>query len=342
MLKKMLGRIKEVFIFSILLNSVITGFFLISNFDLGVLTYFKRIKLEYIFFAILVQVFVWFLLGLRTKILSKALGGRISIFDGITTSLSSLFVASTTPGSGGGEPLRLLLLNRKGLTLGRSAALVAGECFLDVIFFVIMLPIGLYWLRGRLPQDVVIISSVFISIIFIVGLIFIIGSILRPDKIKALFCWFFKDDIIKTRIEREVDYFKEGLCNFINGRRLEIGLGFLYTILLRILEFALPILIFVSLGIDIKSIWMLCIAVQAILVIVMFIPLTPGSSGILEVSMFSLYTTFIASPIVAAFIAIYRVVTYYLTIFAGGVMSVCVFKQHNGILNLDSNNRQRL
>lgn len=152
LLKKMLGRIKEIFVISILLSATITGFFLVSNIDLGVFTYFRQVKLEYIFSAILVQSFVWFLLGLRTKILSNTLSGHISLLDGITTSLSSLFVASTTPGSGGGEPLRVLLLNQKGLTLGQSTALVVVECFLDLIFFVIMLPIGLFLLKGILPE----------------------------------------------------------------------------------------------------------------------------------------------------------------------------------------------
>jgi len=339
----MLGRIKEIFILSILLSATVTGFFLISNIDLGVFAYLKQVELGYIFFAIFVQAFVWFLLGLRTKILSKTLGGHISLLDGITTSLSSLFVASTTPGSGGGEPLRVLLLNKKGLTLGESTALIVGECFLDLLFFIIMFPIGLFLLKGRLEEDVIILSSVALGVIFILGVTFIIGSMLRPDKIKTLCYTFFKNnERIKAKIEREIDYFNNGLWHFANGKKMGLGLSILCTVLLRTAEFVLPILIFMSMGVNIKTIWMLCIAVQAILVIIMFIPLTPGSSGILEVSMFSLYATFIASPIVAAFIAVYRVVTYYMTLIAGGVTSIHVFKQYGSMLNLAVNNRQRL
>lgn len=346
LLKKMLGRIKEIFVISILLSATITGFFLISNIDLGVFTYFRQVKLEYIFSAILVQSFVWFLLGLRTKILSNTLSGHISLLDGITTSLSSLFVASTTPGSGGGEPLRVLLLNQKGLTLGKSTALVVVECFLDLIFFVIMLPIGLFLLKGRLPENVVVISSVAISILFILGLTFIIGSMFKPDKIKNILCRFFKNnEKIKNKIEQEIDYFNNGLWHFANGKKMGVGLSILCTILLRTAEFVLPVIILMGLGLKIRNIWVLCIAVQAILVILMFIPLTPGGSGIVEISMFSLYATFIASPIVAVFIAIYRVVTYYLTLLAGGITSIHVFKQYGRTLNIavnTFNNRQRL
>lgn len=340
LLKKMLGKVKEIFILSIFLSAVVTSFFLISNIDLGVFTYFKQVRLEYIFFAILVQSLVWFLLGLRTKILGNTLGGHLSLLDGITTSLSSLFVASTTPGSGGGEPLRVLLLNQKGLTLGKSTALVVGECFLDLIFFVIMLPVGLFLLKGRLPENIVILSSVAISILFILGLTFILGSMFKPDKIKNILCKIFKhNEKITAKIEEEIDYFNNGLWHFINGKKLGLGLSILCTVLLRTAEFVLPIIILVGMGLNIKNIWLLCIAVQAILVIIMFIPLTPGGSGIVEISMFSLYATFIASPIVAVFIAIYRVVTYYMTLLAGGITSIHVFKQYGKMLNMAVTNR---
>jgi conserved hypothetical protein len=81
-----------------------------------------------------------------------------------------------------------------------------------------------------------------------------------------------------------------------------------------------------GLGVNVKPIWALCIAAQVIVLIIMAMPLTPGSTGVAEVSMLSLYSIFIGSSILGVFVVIFRCMTYYTTLLAGGVAGLKVLK----------------
>ncbi|MEM2086719.1 MAG: flippase-like domain-containing protein, partial [Archaeoglobaceae archaeon] len=51
-----------------------------------------------------------------------------------------------------------------------------------------------------------------------------------------------------------------------------------------------------------------------IIVVISLIPLTPGSSGIAETSMAYLYSNFVDLSILGSLVAIWRLITYHMTI----------------------------
>jgi hypothetical protein len=57
------------------------------------------------------------------------------------------------------------------------------------------------------------------------------------------------------------------------------------------------------------------------------IPLTPGSSGIAELSATSLYSLFIPSAIVGIFVVLWRLILYYFNIFLGIFGTVIIVKR---------------
>jgi uncharacterized protein (TIRG00374 family) len=56
------------------------------------------------------------------------------------------------------------------------------------------------------------------------------------------------------------------------------------------------------------------------------IPLTPGNSGIAELSTATIYSTFVSTSVLGIFILGWRIVTYYLNIIVGGLVSIRILR----------------
>jgi uncharacterized protein (TIRG00374 family) len=57
------------------------------------------------------------------------------------------------------------------------------------------------------------------------------------------------------------------------------------------------------------------------------IPLTPGASGVTELSTSSLYALIIPSGMIGIFVILWRFVTFYLNIILGAVAGLAIFKR---------------
>ena len=66
---------------------------------------------------------------------------------------------------------------------------------------------------------------------------------------------------------------------------------------------------------------------QILIAIIMIIPLTPGSSGVTELSASSLYALIIPSGMIGIFIILWRFVTFYLNIILGSIAGLAIFKR---------------
>jgi len=96
------------------------------------------------------------------------------------------------------------------------------------------------------------------------------------------------------------------------------------TVAFWLLEFMIPSLILLGLGAN--PIWMFSFMAQFVLMVIAMIPLTPGSSGIVELGIISLYTTFVKSSILGIFVVGWRAMTYYLNIVVGGIISLKILR----------------
>lgn len=84
----------------------------------------KRANWLLLIVAFLLQVSFWLLWALRMKLLSNYLGYRISFFHSLEITMASMFTASITPSSAGGEPVRVKMLSDRGVEVGTSAFIV--------------------------------------------------------------------------------------------------------------------------------------------------------------------------------------------------------------------------
>jgi uncharacterized protein (TIRG00374 family) len=74
---------------------------------------------------------------------------------------------------------------------------------------------------------------------------------------------------------------------------------------------------------------------QIIIAIIMMIPLTPGGSGIAEVSATSLYGLFVPAAIVGVFVVLWRVVFYYFHLVIGFMAGVAIIRKEASTVKIE-------
>lgn len=75
---------------------------------------------------------------IRIRVLS---GDRLSWIKSIRIIFLWEFTSAVTPSAIGGTSLAILFVNKEGIKVGRSSAIVMATSFLDELYFILMFPI---------------------------------------------------------------------------------------------------------------------------------------------------------------------------------------------------------
>ncbi len=127
-----------------------------------------------------------------------------------------------------------------------------------------------------------------------------------------------------TKLFREIDMFHSSSKIYLSEGRNALGKGFACTTLFRVLQFSIASHILVGLG---SSPWILpSFAAQTVLTLITMVPLTPGNSGIAEISTASIYSRFVSTSILGVLIITWRFITYYVNLLVGGVVAAKILK----------------
>jgi len=119
------------------------------------------------------------------------------------------FTSAITPSAIGGTSFAILYLNKEGLSLGRSSAVVMATSFLDELYFIIMLPLILLFLDWHqlFQLNTETVSPWMMSLLYLVlgayllKLAYLIvlsyGLFRNPRGLKWLLLWLFKMPILR-------------------------------------------------------------------------------------------------------------------------------------------------
>ncbi len=119
------------------------------------------------------------------------------------------FTSAVTPSAIGGTSFAILYLNKEGLPLGKSSAVVMATSFLDELYFIIMLPLILLFLDWQQlfllnSENISTLSSSLIFLVlgaYLIKLIYLIiltyGLFKNPRGLKWLLLWIFKLPILR-------------------------------------------------------------------------------------------------------------------------------------------------
>ncbi|MEG9194867.1 MAG: flippase-like domain-containing protein [Candidatus Methanoglobus sp.] len=267
--------------------------------------------------ALLFQVIFWLIWALRLSMISRYLGFHLPYLNSIQITLNSMFVAAVTPSSAGGEPVRVKMLSDRGMALGESTFVVITERVLDSLFFIFALSIFLIFTGFAIDLGYRV-AAVFL-VIFLLFL-YILYEILKNEENLGKYArWLnriFKGRKIAEKFENELINLRKGALKLISTPFYLVIL-FILTTLMWTAAFLIPSIILLSFGQDPH--FLLSYTAQLIIIIISLIPLTPGSSGIVESSMAYLYSNFVDLGVLGSLVAVWRFITYHLNIIFGAV-----------------------
>ena len=300
--------------------------------------YIRRLNPIFLFLAFLLHVISLAFWGLRIQIMTRNLGYNVSFRYCFNLILANLFVGAITPAQAGGEPVRIHQLYRAGVPIGDSTAIVITERLFDAIVLGITGAVVIVLLGSQVasPTSSTMIALYISWVLMIVAIALFLYAIRSPITLKkvakkflgwSLRKWDVKRlDALLGRIDREVDNFHVSLSHFVQkGKGGIIGWPIVFTALFWFSEFFTASLILMGLGQPpyvIQS-----FVAQIIIAIIMMIPLTPGGSGIAELSATSLYGLFIPASIVGIFVVLWRVIFYYFHLIIGFVAGLAIIRR---------------
>ena len=250
------------------------------------------------------------------------------------------FTSAISPSTVGGTAVAVVFLNREGITIGRSTAIVLLTSFLDELYFVVMFPLLLIIIGPEklfissqsgtgtmVLNNLVIFALIGFIIIFIWVLLVGYGLFFNPAGIKKLLLSIFKLPLLKRWYGSAE---KAGIDIVESSRELKMkSLGFWLKAL------ASTFLTWTSRYWIINGVLMafflfrehiLIFARQLVLWIMMIISPTPGGSGFAELILGNYISDLIpADPQVVNSLAltmavIWRLVGYYPILIAGAII----------------------
>ncbi len=298
------------------------------------------IKYEFFAIAILLNVLYWILWGARLKVLANMTDKKIKIglIESTKIIIANFFLACITPSMAGGEPVRIHLLNKDGMSIGCATATVLGERLMDAIFILILVPIALFIFKEVRDLGFISLGLTIGVIFFVILLIFFIYAIINPEKTKSFLITISKKfgrfskkkDVgkkIVQRINYEVDNFHESMYRFSGKNKKSLIFASILTVLFWSCGFLIPSMILLGLGLP--PYFIESYAAQVLLLVIIMMPTTPGSAGVTEVGIYGLYGVLIGTSsdtLIGVFIVLYRFVTFHMNLIAGAFFQYRIFK----------------
>ncbi|MBP2132081.1 uncharacterized protein (TIRG00374 family) [Methanomicrobium sp. W14] len=322
---------------SVAFSVIVLVLVLYFTIDENTIQYLSKLQPIYLLAAIVLHMLSLCAWALRLKFMSRSLGYKVPFLHCLNAVFANLLVAAVTPSQAGGEPVRIHELYRADVPLGDATAVVIMERVLDGILLGIIGGVAmlLLWI-GSEDLGLSIALPLFFMWFLITGFVILFAySVKNPEFLKRLikkFSAFFtkrwhaeKIEKLTRDIDSEVDNFNHALKNYVSHSKTGLVWGSLFTIIYWFNEFFIASLILMGLGEGphiVES-----FVAQIIIAIIMMVPLTPGSSGIAELSATSLYSLFIPSSIVGIFVVLWRLLLYYFNIFVGIFGTVIIVKR---------------
>lgn len=273
----------------------------------------------------------------RLYFILRALNENISFGYIIVLTFINVFVSNVTPFTIGGAFAMIYFLTKKGLSVGKAAAVTSLKSFLASSFNIMLMPFAFFFITMGAESTDNIRKAAYFTPLVLVGyviFIFLLFKILKHrEKINKLiyhfYKWLYHRKIISSKTfykiydstSSQVDQFASNFRMFFGGLPKYIGLTFLVTILYYVILYLFSVVMAKDLKLDVSTIEVM--STQAIATFIMYFGFTPGGSGIAEGSYLLLFSKLIESDVVLAALTFYwRLFTVYISALMGGVLFV--------------------
>ncbi|MFC2120147.1 YbhN family protein [Bacteroidota bacterium] len=323
-------------IFPIFIGLLVVGWFLYNEFDLET---FSKLSLGWnslfwIFMAFLMMLIRDLGYLFRIRVLSS---GDLNWRQCFNVVFLWEFTSAITPTMVGGTAAAVVFVNKEGINVGRSSAIVMLTSFLDELYLIIMFPVLLILVKAKalftiaktngIDESFSFSTEFFYFAVIGFGIILLYTSLLsyglffNPPGLKKLLLWIFKirflrkwrdkageagDDIIRTskefRMKKISFWLKAFGSTFLSWTARYWVVN---CLILAIVDVSDHFLIY---------------ARQLVMWIMMIVSPTPGGSGLAEFIFSKYLGEFLPLGLAVAMALLWRMVSYYPYLFIGTIM----------------------
>lgn len=334
------------FALSILFSLSVIIIVFATTFNEETIGYILHFNVFFLILAIVFRLLALVIWGFRIQVMAGSLGYRVPLPHCVNMVLAGLLAGTITPGQAGGEPVRVHELYRSGVRVGDAAAVVIMERVLDgiiltVIGIILMILLTRFFWSTFSPALIIL---VIVSWIFMISFLIIpVLAIRYPERTKKVLMkmvhwlvpkfswWSDSPENLVILADREIDNLFGSMVRFTGTARVGLLGGGITTGLFWITEFLVASVIMMGLGLGpaiVESFFF-----QILIAIINMIPLTPGSSGVIELSTSSLYALLIPTGMIGIFVLLWRFVTFYLNIVLGAIAGLAIFRREMELRN---------
>jgi len=250
------------------------------------------------------------------------------------------FVSSITPTVVGGSAAAIFIINKEGINIGKSTAIVMTTSLLDELFFILMVPlmyllvggVALFSLESGFSVEEFTFGKglfyFFVSgyvLILIYSLIILYALFANPRVIKWIFIKLFSFPFLR---KWRLDASKAGDDLIIASKEIKgksktfwfkVSIATFFSWTARYWVVNCLLLIPLAFGLSLQE-HFLIYARQLVMWVIMLISPTPGSSGLAEFVFSGFLGAFIPSGLSASMALLWRLISYYPYLFIGVVI----------------------
>lgn len=268
----------------------------------------------------------WVINAIRLRLLLGQQGARLGRLRSLGVVMATEFAICTTPGGSGGPLTLMALLARDRIGPARSGAVFAMDQLNDLVFFfcatLAIAGYALFHSLGRSQESMLLGSALLLctALAGVIGLLRYRRTVMRVNG--RLLRRLGMSRQRKRRWARKLLRFIDALAQTWRLPKRTLTLVFTLTCAHWGLRYSVLYLVLRGLGVDLA--WIPSFLVQMLSLSAGQFSLLPGGAGAAELTSASLLTPLVGSSTAAAAILIWRAVTYYFYLLAGGPVFVCL------------------
>ncbi|MFO8021898.1 MAG: lysylphosphatidylglycerol synthase transmembrane domain-containing protein [Perlabentimonas sp.] len=196
-------------LYPIIIGLGVVGYMFYREFNPEVFTYITMAKWSFLWFIVALALMAFRDVGYIIRLLILA-EGKLSLKQAFRVVMLWEFTSAITPSAIGGTSVAILYVNKEGISVGRSSAIVMATSLLDELYFLLMFPLllilvkpsilfGIEGAEGTIgfSNELLLFALVGYGLKFLYVLILAYGLFFNPRGLKWLMLMIFKLPILR-------------------------------------------------------------------------------------------------------------------------------------------------
>lgn len=294
--------------------------------------YLTRLAPKWIAIGFICIGLYWVLETIIQHLLVRKMYRGNHLWNSFKVVMTGHFFNAITPFASGGQPMQAFMMMKQGVPLGTSASVLLSKFIIYQIILtlyssvVLIMQLKFFVLK---VQGVIYLSL--LGFFVNVGVVIIlIMAALKGRYVKKVGFWIINmlnkmhinksPNSYKRKLIKQVDLFNSNIRVIKDNKRLLLRVAML-TIAQLTAYFVIPYAVYRAFGLSGTEMFVMIAASAFIVMFSSFVPI-PGGAGVAEGSFFLLFQLFFPSPILPTAILCWRVITFYVPLCLGGIMTI--------------------